>query len=575
MRPTHHPSPLYKHFFILAFCLAASLWACGTTATVSVLTPDDLKLDSASQSKLPPETLSDIQYAFDQLANPETKPKDKVELYSFLSAVHLEIWNDKRNAIDALQPGQGGYEQPLKDAQPHFMKAYWAKALERRESRLATDVYGQSADRESRFANLWADYSNPKASFDTLKVLLDELLSSKDYVDPSFVSDVRYSLAIFYTLQGLPTDSLTPFLDLTRQDQRAALAFAQEVAFLQERLMAKPDISAKLYTLIASTVPESRQGYESQSLYIRSLWKYRFFRTLASNPPSAFDTSPEGSSLFSQIADATGAIVTMFPTRDKWPIAERQDVDKVDAATEEAMRLFINQMHNLGVETKDTAYFDLSSRVYTDYTKVFPYSGAAYTLAYEHALALEKAGRPDDAYSHYQNAHKLNANGAHKLDVVRGMMRTTYEKAKAAPLPSEPSETRIDLPDAHKRFIDAAERYITTFEEDDAEANTIKTVRYEIALRHYLHGAIPVAEPMLEQYLMKFTDAEMAPKAAIVFLDLMARKQLRARNKKDRTELDNAILRVEGVPSIRENPEVKAKLADVAKNPPRVGKTIF
>jgi TolA-binding protein len=561
--------------FPLLLLIACLAWACGTTAAVTVLTPDDLKLDAASRAMLPQDTTADLQYAFDQLALPTTTPKDKINLYAFISEVHLTLWNDKRNTIDALQPGQGDPKRILSDALPHFMKAQWAKALSRRELRVATDVYGQSAAFETRFADLWADYSNPQKTYDALKGLLDELLSSKDPVDPSFFSDVRYSLAIFYTLQNKAADSLAPFLALTRDDQTAALAFAQEVAFLQERLLAQPQLSAQLYAAIADATPTSRQGFEAQSLIIRALLKHRFFQILQAGSAAAFDASPAALPLFIQIKDAAAKLIPMSPTREQWPIAERQDVDKLDAATEESLRVFIRLLHDIAKTSKDPQLFAIAADTYTTYNKLFPYSGAAYELAYEHALALEAAGRPDDAYTHYQNAHKLNGNGQHKLDVVRGMMRTTFEKSKATPLPSEPSETRTSPPEAHARFIDASERFISTFEDDDKEAENIASLRYEIALRHYLYGAIPVAEPMLESYLIKFPDSPFAPQAAIVFLDLNARKNLRSRNKKDRAELDNAILRVQGIPAVRDTPTVQAKLADVMKSPPRVGKSIF
>ena len=554
--------------------LALMLAACGGTTQETIKT-EDLQILKSPYVKIEQGTQKDLDLSFQMLADPKTDLEQRVEIYRFIKKVNLSIWNNIRNKIDEIEGGD--YQEMLRVGRLHFKKSQWANALVWRElekiHRRTAPSRQVKVPPEEHFAKIWAKHDSPTVADKEMRSLLKALVVAKGsdlYVDPNFVADIRYSVAVFRALEGKAGGDIESMKTLVHGDDQDALLYALNLAMLQERLALRPDRSGETLRVVVGSYPGTLQAFEAQLNLIKTLWQTRHFAKLKRGS-DGFDTSTEGLALLRKAGDEMALLRRLFDERETWTPLDQQKLSEVQAKYEDVPRQFLELMLGALATVDDSTLLEMGLASSETFHLIFPSCGYANRLHRAEAEILHASKRYDEAFKKFESARQLYGDKTdERRDIVRKMKDVAVERKKGFKLPKGPVMKPTDIPPVLHDFNNAGGRYADAFlDEEPAEAWAI---RYEIALIRYIYGSPQSAEGVFEELINKHPSHPLAAKAAIALLDLQGRKAVM---KRDRSALDNTINLVEGTPEIREVDSVKAKLKKVAKKYPKLGRSIF
>ena len=488
------------------------------------------------------------------------EPLAKAEAYLFIADVNLYMWDQTQRLVDELDESEGGkFDTLMKSGRQHFLEAHrskaksWAARAEGRSN--MRDVHGF----EERFAKAWDQFDDPQKAYNTLKGLFQKVVLSRDdtYVDLDFISDLRYSVAIFYALLNQPANDLGAISAICMDRETELVLLAGDIAYVYDRLLARPENSAEAYRAIAQANPQTKEGYEAQIEVLKALKQRQRVGAFKEGSADAFDTSPTGLELFKTVNKDLETLVEMSAGREEW-VSEDEEVAKADNEAEELVRLFTIRMHGLAQAQKSESFYELAINAYQNYMSLFPKSGHSYQMGYFFAEALYQMGRYTEAYEQYKEALGTNPHGKYREDIIRALVLSAHKRAEDNPLPE--TAARAEMPDAHRDFIGSGEQFLVSL--GDEEPEFAGFVRYEIILRHYLFGEFGVALPLCEAFIQDNAKHAQAPKVAIIWLDIMANEARRGSDREKRA-LVRTIERIRSTSAIIRDEELRAKLDEV------------
>lgn len=519
---------------------------------------------------LPAETRTDVDAALRTINSSENDRIERADAYLFIAEVNLAMWDQLRLLSEDEELSAENYREMVAVGQAYYMQAYRAKARSwaTRNDEPSTDGLPPY---EVRFADAWDKFDQPQKAFDELSVLLKEVIQTKrsgDYIAVDFLSDLRYSCAVFFTVLERPGGDMKTYMDIT-QDEAEAVRFAGDVAFLYGNLSTKPENAAETYRAIAQSKPKTREGYEAQVSVLEAMKQQRRIGVMESGDEDAFDTSSQGVELFRTVGEDLDVLVQLNTYKDQWKASDSSD--NLEVRSEELVRSFTLRMHGLAQKSENPAFYEMASNAYKQYHALFPGSGYRYEMLYFYAEALYEMQRFDDAYEQYKQAMGQNPRGKFQAEVYRSLVLSAYKRAEKEPLPDAPSDVRIPMPDPHRDFISSGEQFIAQMGEEDPDMAGF--VRYEIIIRHYLYGEWTAAETLMEEFVKYNYDHPSAPKAAVLWLDLLARVALRG-DDRDMLILERTADKMYANPSLLQHEIVKNKLTEVTQKPPKVSNTL-
>lgn len=551
---------------VVAVLLAASLGlsACGTG---SGELGDRIEVPSTPWVSLGAEEQAEIRAAINIALDPGAEAVDRAAAYLLVAEANLLLWDQLQKKLDALDETQGkAFDEMTRAGRVYFMQAHRARARGWAAQAEFTPAYVAGGVFERRFAEAWDHHQDPQRAFDELSVLLGNVLAAREtqFVDVNFLSDLRYSTAIFYTLLDKPASDMQLALQICNNHEAEAVRFAGDVAYLYKQLVAKPDNAADAYRAIAASQPTTREGFEAQVEVLEALRKEQRLGAMSTGSADEFDTSAAGVELFRTVNRDIDMLAEINQHRATWK-EPGAGGSNVEARAEDLVRSFAVRMHGLAQQQDNRSLYELAVSTYDKYHALFPTSGYRYEMLVFNAEALEHLGRHDDAYARYKEALGTSPQGTYREDIIRSLVMTAFQRGKSAPLPRSASETRIEMPEAHRDFIGSGEQFISVLGEKDPQMAGF--VRYEIIKRHYLYGEVRVAEPLAEDFVKFDASHPQAPKAAVVLLDLLAREAARGGDREARA-LERAIERIRSTSALMRDEAVKQKLAAVSKTPP-------
>lgn len=552
---------------VLLSLLLMSVAACsGSTPSLK----DEVEVPTSPYVTLDTETRARVDEAVIVTKDTDAEPLARAEAYLYISDINLLMWDEVHRKIEVLDETQGKEFKQLQQAgRVYFMQAHRARARSWAERAAVDSKYVKRGAFEARFKEAWDQYQSTGTAFDSLSALLSETITAKknQYIDVDFLSDLRYSTAIFYTLQERPAGDMAGILTICQGDEAEAVRFAGDIAYLYDKLAAKPETAADTYRAIAKSNPQTREGYEAQVAVLDALRKKQRAGAMETGSSDTFDTSSEGLKLFETVNQDLGVLVEMNAHKEAWKDKTVEGSATTDARAEELVRSFTVRMHGLAQQQKNTTLYELASSAYEKYHLLFPNSGYAYEMLYLHAEVLYTLERFDGAYARYKEALGTAPQGKYRKEILKALVMSAHKRCTSSPLPSTASDSKIEMPEVHRDFIGSGEQFISSL--GDSDPDMAGYVRYEIILRHVLFGEIRVAEPLLEEMVKFDSSHPQAPKAAITWLEVLAREAIKG-DDRDARALERAIDRIRSTSSLMSDQGVRDKLDQVSGAKPVV-----
>ena len=551
---------------VLLVVAALAVCACsGSTPTLK----DEVEVPTSSYVSLDTETRARVDEALLVTKDTDADPLARAEAYLYVSDINLLMWDEVHRKIELLDESQGDQFKQLQSAgRVYFMQAHRARSRSWAARAEVDSKYVKVGAYEKRFKEAWEHYNEPATAFEELSQLLSETITAKQnqYVDVDFLSDLRYSTAIFYTLQARPAGDMAGILTICQGDEAEAVRFAGDIAYLYDKLVAQPETAADTYRAIAKANPQTREGYEAQVAVLDALRKRQRAGAMEQGSSDSFDTSSEGLKLFETVNQDLGVLVEMNANKEAW---KDKDVDggNTDARAEELVRSFTVRMHGLAQQQKNKTLYELAASAYEKYHLLFPNSGYAYEMLYLHAEVLYTLERYDGAFEHYKEALGTAPQGKYRKEILKALVMAAHKRCASVPLPSSPPDARVDMPEVHRDFIGAGEQFISSL--GDSDPDMAGYVRYEIIIRHVLYGETRVAEPLLEDMVKFDSSHAQAPKAAITWLEVLAREAIKG-DDRDTRALERAIERIRSTSSLMSDQGVRDKLDQVSGAKPNL-----
>ena len=551
---------------VALMALVAGLGACASTTTEL---SDRVEVPKSDKVTLTAEVWSEVSDAMHVINNTGADPIERAEAYLYIADVNLYVWDELQREAETLDETQGArFEDISGQGRIFFMQAHRARARAWADRTANTPEYIESTGFGQRFAEAWELHREPASAYGLLAPLLGEVILAKrkHFVDVDFLSDLRYSTAIFYTLQGKTPGDMPAFLEVCQGKEAQAVRLAGDIAFLYERLVSKPESAAESYRAIAQAKPQTREGYEAQVSVLETLRQQQRHGAMQAGGADTFDASSQGMQLFETVNRDLDVLVELSAHKSKWK-DDSMDSSNLDARSEELVRQFTVRMHGLAQQQDSAAFYTMAVSAYENYHALFPSTGYAYQMRFFQAEALYKLGRYEEAYQQYKNALGTNPHGQYREDIVRSLVMTAFDRCRAHALPTTPYDTRTEMPEAHRDFISSGEQFISALGEEDPDMAGF--VRYEVVLRHYLYGELRAAEAPLEHFVKFESTHPQAKKAAILWLDLLAREALRGSGREVRA-IERAVERIRSTSVLIGDEDIRQKIDEVSRKPPYV-----
>ncbi|WP_168210397.1 tetratricopeptide repeat protein [Persicimonas caeni] len=237
--------------------------------------------------------------------------------------------------------------------------------------------------------------------------------------------------------------------------------------------------------------------------------------------------------------------LVQYADQDKFGDTKEQNYDRKRKRVESLVRQWATQYHREAQKTKNADLYSMAYHLYKHYLETFPDSPKKYTTTFFYAELLYKLQQWEKAAESYEKVIDIDPKGKYTEDAVHAAVLAYFKVVDTSEEQAEIAESSIakvddetsdekdekkdgeqakkeppkpkEIPDLHKKFIHALERYM----KHAPDGERIVDVKYNLARTYYDFNHFREALEIFKDIAYNHSEHRLAVIAANLHLDTL------------------------------------------------------